>query len=136
MIFRKKISISKACVKMGSLKNFKNRLKAAECWTLSLIPSATRILILDVKISIAWKNITNSLRYATETSKIVDFLYNNPSIMVTWQTPRADKISKIVSKVLQEDFNNTKIILIVFAGFFTNFSTVRRVVPPPGAINS
>ena len=40
--------------------------------------------------------------------KIMDFLYTTPPIMVTWQAPRADKVSKIVLKVVQEDFGNTR----------------------------
>ena len=37
----------------------------------------------------------------------MDFLYTNSPMMVMWQTPRADKVSKIVLKVPQEDFSNT-----------------------------
>ena len=37
----------------------------------------------------------------------MDFLYTTPPIMVTWQTPRAYKVSKIVLKVFREDFGNT-----------------------------
>ena len=37
----------------------------------------------------------------------MDFLYTTPPIMVTWQAPRADKVSRIVLKVVQEDFGNT-----------------------------
>ena len=53
------------------------------------------------------KNIKNSLKYAPKTSKIMDFLYTTLPILVTRQTPRADKISKIVVKAVQEDFDDT-----------------------------
>ena len=55
--------------------------------------------------------------------KIMDFLYTTPPIMDTWQAVRADKVSKIVLKVVQEDFGNTckKIILIAFAVFYHEF---------------
>ena len=57
--------------------------------------------------------------------------------MVTWQAPKADKVSKIVLKVVEEDFDNTyKNILIAFAVFSS------RIVfgqggwyQPPDAIN-
>ena len=53
------------------------------------------------------KNSKNSAGYSHQTSKILDFLYTKPQIMVTWQALRADKVSKIVLKVVQEDFGNT-----------------------------
>ena len=65
---------------------------------------------------ISRRNITNSPRYSQKTS------YTALSIMVTWQAPSADKASKIVLKVVQEDFYNTcKIILIAFAVFLQFF---------------
>ena len=54
-----------------------------------------------------FRNIKNSLRYSNKTSTIMDFVYTNPPIMVTSQAPRADKVSEVVSKVPQEDFDYT-----------------------------
>ena len=53
--------------------------------------------------NISWRNIKNSPRYTQKTSKIMDFLYNTPPIMVTWQAFRADEVSKIILKVIRED---------------------------------
>ena len=55
-------------------------------------------ILLPKKIS--WRNIKNSLRYTPKTLKSMNFLYTTPPIMVTWQAPRADKVSKIVLKVV------------------------------------
>ena len=73
-------------------------------WYFILSQEISRIL-LPKKIS--GRNIKNSLRYTQKTLKIIDFLYTTPPMMVTWQAPRADKASKIVLKVVQEDFGNT-----------------------------
>ena len=48
------------------------------------------------------------------------FLVYHPSIMVTWQVLRADKVSKIILKVVQEDFD---IICKEFYWFLLLFSS-------------
>ena len=70
-----------------------------------------KILILSQELDkillpnkVSWKNVKKSLRYFQKTSKIMDFLYTIPPIIVMWQAPRADAVSKIVLKVFQEDF--------------------------------
>ena len=50
--------------------------------------------------------------------------------MIMWQAPKADKVSKIVIKVVKEDFDNTYKILIAFVFCFTNFSTIKEDCPP------
>ena len=62
----------------------------------------------------------------------MDFLYTTSPIMLRWQGPRADKTTKIISKVAQEDFGNTskKSYWLHLPFFFTNFFRPGRVVPP------
>ena len=65
----------------------------------------------------------------------MDFVYTTPPIMVTWQTPKADKVSKIILKVVQEDFDNIckkwyRLHLMFFS--FTKFSTIRGLGRGPG----
>ena len=56
--------------------------------------------------------------------------------MVMWQALRADKVSKIDLKVVQDDFENTwKNYIDCICRFFTIFFTIRGLVPPPDAIN-
>ena len=72
------------------------------------------------------------LGYATKTSKIIDFLYTTPPIMVRWQTPRAEEVSKIVLKVAKDDFDNNckKLYLLYLLFVFTIFFTIRGVEHP------
>ena len=37
----------------------------------------------------------------------MDYVYTTPPLMVPSHAPRADKVSKIVLKVVQEDFDNS-----------------------------
>ena len=55
---------------------------------------------------ITWKNIKTRWDILKKTSKIVDFVYDNPPIIVMWQALRVDKVSKIILKVVQDDFDN------------------------------
>ena len=82
---------------------------------------------------ISRRNIKNSPRYSQKTWKIMDFLYTIPWITVTWQIPRADKVSKVVLKVVQEDFSNTskKLFWLHLPFFFNIFFRLGGVVPPP-----
>ena len=65
------------------------------------------------------KNIKNLLRYSQKNSKIVYFSYTMPPIMVTLETSRADKVSKIVLKVVKEDFGYTcKKLCLLLLSFF------------------
>ena len=68
----------------------------------------------------------------------MDFLYTTPPIMVTWQAPRGDKASKIISKVVQKDFDNTSkksswLHLPFFSRIF--FRLGGGGTTPPDAIN-
>ena len=62
----------------------------------------------------------------------MDFLYTTLPIMVTWQAPRAVKISKIVLKGVLEDFDPLckKSYWLHLPFFFTNYSAMRGMIPP------
>ena len=47
-----------------------------------------------------------SLRYSQKALKKVDFLYTTLQITVMWQVLKANKVSKIILKVVQEYFDN------------------------------
>ena len=59
----------------------------------------------------------------------MDFLYTTPPILVTWQAPRADKVTKIVLKVARDDFGHTskKSYWLHLPFLFTIFFTIRGV---------
>ena len=60
----------------------------------------------------------------------MDLLYTIPPIMVTWQAPRADKVSKIDLELVQEDFGKTcKNRIDCICRFFKNLFTIRGLDP-------
>ena len=67
------------------------------------------------------------LRYLKKHLKIIVFLYTTPPIIVVWQVPRADEVSKIVLKDVQEDFDKT--YNKSYWSFFHDFFTIRGLLP-------
>ena len=113
----------------------------AKIRTLRLVSRVTRACIIKMLMfitttrydlaakKISRRNIKNSPRYSQKTSKIIDFLYTTYPIMVTLQAPRVDKLSKIDSKVVREDFVTlSKNHIDCICRFFTI-----REVPSPDA---
>ena len=97
------------------LKKTQIRQKGFKVGTLSLASRVARapiiflMLITTSRYDVATKkDFTKKYQKLAEIfSKILDFMYTTSPIMVTWQAFKANKVLKIVLKVVQEDFCNT-----------------------------
>ena len=54
-----------------------------------------------------------------------EFFSTSPPIMVTWQAPEADQVSKMILKVSQENFANTNNHINCLLPIVTNFSLAK-----------
>ena len=101
----------KACAKINSSKNAQNRQKRPKLELLCLVSRVARAPTIEMLF-------ITSTRYSQKTSKIMDFVYTTPLIMVTWQAQRADQVLKSVLKGVQENYQGGPTCFFISIVFF------------------